>query len=59
VSKVCTHKRFLEGADEPFGAAIAFGRTDEGGRAFDAKEFERLLKSVGHVLRSMIMPDGG
>jgi hypothetical protein len=33
-------------ADEPLGAAIAFRRADEGGRAFDAQERDLLLDVV-------------
>jgi len=49
---------FLEGADEPLGAAIAFRRPDEGGRTLDAEEGDFFLELVGHVLRSVIVAHG-
>ncbi len=46
----------LQCADEPFGAAVAFRRADERGRAFDAEERDFLLEVVRHVLRTVIAP---
>jgi len=37
---------------------FAFGRPDEGGRTLDAEEGDLFLEGVGHVLRSVIVPDG-
>ena len=48
----------LQRSDEALGTTVSLGRAHEGGRAFDAEEFQLFLKSVGHVLRSVIMPDG-
>lgn len=47
----------LQRADESIGAAIAFRRTDEGGRTFDAQERNHLLEVRRHVLRSVVMAD--
>ena len=41
---------FLERPDEPFDAAVALGRADEGGRTFDAEEPNLLLEVVRHIL---------
>src|SRR3954449_13594512 len=48
----------LERADEALGAAVPLGSPHEGGRACDAQEAEFLLESVGHVLASVIVPNG-
>lgn len=48
----------LQRTDEAFGASVALGRPDEGGRTGDAEEGDLFLEGVGHVLRSVIVPDG-
>lgn len=59
VSKCCTPEQvLLEGADKPFGTAIALRRADEGGRTLDAEERDLLLEVVRHVLRSVIVAQG-
>ena len=51
-------KVLFQGPDEALGAAIAFGRADEDGRALGTEEFEFLLKDAGPVLRSVIVANG-
>src|SRR3954447_1449344 len=46
---------FLQRADEPLGAAIAFRCPHEGGRTVDAEEGEFLLEVIGHVLGAVIV----
>src|SRR3954451_23370394 len=48
----------LECADEALCTAIPLGSPHKGRRACDAQEAEFLLEGVGHVLRSVIVPDG-
>ena len=46
----------LEGADEPLGHAIAFGRPHEARAGFDAQKGDLMLKMVAHVLRPVVVP---
>src|SRR5215203_837947 len=48
----------LERADEALRTAIPLGGPHEGRRTLDAQEGELLLEGVGHVLRSVIVPNG-
>ena len=48
----------LEGADEALGAAVALGRADKSGRAFEAEDGGFLLQGVGQVLAPVVMADG-
>src|SRR3982750_5007040 len=48
----------LERADEALGAAVPLGGPHEGRRTRDAQEGKLLLEGVGHVLASVIVPDG-
>jgi len=45
----------LQGANEPFGHAIALGGADEAGAGFDARKGNLALKVVTHVLRAMVV----
>ena len=45
---------FFEGADEAFGAAVALGLADEGGRAPEAEEADLGLEVVADVLESWL-----
>ena len=49
---------FLEGAYEALGAAVAFWRPDEGGRALGTEERQFGLEHVGPVLAPVIVTDG-
>ena len=45
----------LQHADEPLGAAVTLGLTDEGRRACEAEEADLTLKVVAHVLGAVIV----
>jgi hypothetical protein len=57
VSKLWTQSRFSLRADEALGAAIALGRSHEGGRALHLQEGELSLEIVTHVAAAEIVLD--
>ena len=57
VSKWRTHRVFLQRPDEALGDAVALGLAHEGGRGLDAEEGDLALEVVGHVVRSVVVPE--
>src|SRR5512144_1326935 len=58
VSKWRTHKRFSFSVRmKPLGDAVALGLAHEGRRGLDAEEGDLALEVVGHVVRSVVVPE--
>src|SRR5512132_11687 len=48
---------FLECTDEALGDAVALGLAHEGRRGLDAEEGDLALEVVGHIVRSVVVPE--
>src|SRR4051794_8983222 len=48
----------LQGANEAFGDAVAFGLADEGGRALEAEEADLVLEVAGQVVGAVVVAQG-
>src|SRR5512132_2733063 len=48
---------FLECPDEALGDAVALGLAHEGRRGLDAEEGDLALEVVGHIVRSVVVPE--
>src|SRR5512144_1108287 len=48
---------FLECTDEALSDAVAFGLAHEGRRGLDAEEGDLALEVVGHIVRSVVVPE--